>query len=77
VLPVKLPLVAAVTAGAGAMVGSTGTGEPGPTVPTMGKTPIVGTAGAEPTPRLPISVESSGIPGRGRPPGVTGNVDAA
>jgi hypothetical protein len=76
VLPVKLPLVAAVTAGAGAMVGSAGTDELGPTVPTMGRTPIVGTAGAELTPRLPISVESIGIPGRGRPPGVMGNVDA-
>jgi hypothetical protein len=76
VLPVKLPLVAAATAGAGAMVGSVGTDELGPTVPTMGNTPVVGTAGAEPTPRLLISVESNGIPGRGRPPGVMGNVGA-
>jgi hypothetical protein len=75
VLPEKFPLVAAGATGAGAMVGSTGTDELGPTVPTTGRTPIVGTAGAELTPRLPISVESNGIPVRAAPPGVMGNVD--
>jgi hypothetical protein len=75
VFPEMFPLVAAVTMGAGAMVGIVGTNELGPTVPTTGKTPIVGTAGAEPTPRLLISVEPNGIPVRAAPPGVVGNVD--
>ena len=43
-----------------------------PTLLVVGKTPIVGTAAAELTPRLPISVESSGIPVRAPPPGVVG-----
>jgi hypothetical protein len=59
------------------MLGIVGTDELGPTVPTMGRTPIVGTAGAEPIPRLLISVESNGIPVRAAPPGVVGNVDVA
>jgi hypothetical protein len=41
----------------------------------MGNTPVVGTAGAEPTPRLLISIEPNGIPVRAPPPGVVGNVD--
>ena len=45
-----------------------------PAIPTMGSTPIVGTAAAELTPRLPISVEPRGIPGRATPPGVIGDV---
>jgi hypothetical protein len=77
VFPEMFPLVAAVTMGGGATVGIVGTNELGPTVPTMGKTPVVGTAGAELTPRLLISVESNGIPVRAAPPGVMGNVDAA
>jgi hypothetical protein len=36
---------------------------------TMGNTPIMGTAGAELTPRLPISVEPKGSPVRATPPG--------
>jgi len=53
-------------------VGVVGTG---PTVPTVGNTPMVGTAAAELTPRLPISVDPSGIPVRAPPPGVVGDVD--
>jgi hypothetical protein len=41
----------------------------------VGKTLIVGTAAAELTPRLPISVEPNGIPVRAMPPGVVGDVD--
>ncbi|HEU0084096.1 MAG TPA: hypothetical protein VFQ87_14615 [Bradyrhizobium sp.] len=41
----------------------------------MGGTVSVGTAAAELTPRLPISVEPNGIPVRAAPPGVTGDVD--
>jgi len=44
-------------------------------VPTVGNTPIVGTAAAELTPRLPISVDPIGIPVRAPPPGVVGEVD--
>src|SRR5712664_3931778 len=75
VFPEMFPPVAAVTMGAGATVGIVGTNELGPTVPTMGNTPVVGTAGAEPTPRLLISIEPNGIPVRAKPPGVVGNVD--
>jgi hypothetical protein len=46
-----------------------------PTLLVVGKTPIVGTVAAELTPRLPISVEPSGIPVRATPPGVVGDVD--
>ena len=42
--------------------------------PTVGPTPIVGTAAAELTPRLPISVDPKGMPVRGMPPGVVGDV---
>ena len=59
----------------GETVGIVGTNELGPTVPTMGNTPVVGTAGAELTPRLPISIEPTGIPVRAPPPGVVGMVD--
>jgi hypothetical protein len=76
VFPEMFPPVAAVTMGAGATVGIVGTNELGPTVPTMGSTPVVGTAGAELTPRLLISMEPNGIPVRAKPPGVVGNVDA-
>ena len=41
----------------------------------MGNTPIVGTAGAELTPRLLISIEPNGIPVRATPPGAVGDVD--
>jgi len=46
-----------------------------PTVPTVGNTLIIGTAAAELTPRLPISVDPNGIPVRAPPPGVVGDVD--
>src|SRR6266403_618921 len=59
----------------GETVGIVGSNELGPTVPTMGNTPVVGTAGAELTPRLPISIEPKGIPVRAPPPGVVGIVD--
>ncbi|MDB5581069.1 MAG: hypothetical protein JWR80_6245 [Bradyrhizobium sp.] len=75
VFPEMFPPVTAVTMGGGATVGIVGTNELGPTVPTMGKTPVVGIAGAEPTPRLLISMEPNGIPVRAKPPGVVGNVD--
>ena len=55
-----------------AMVGIVGTG---PTVPTVGDTLIDGTAAAELTPRLPISIDPNGIPVRATPPGVVGDVD--
>jgi hypothetical protein len=65
----------AVLAVAGKRVGIVGANERGPTVPEMGNTPVVGTAGAELTPRLLISIEPNGIPVRAKPPGVVGNVD--
>jgi hypothetical protein len=49
----------------------------GPTKPTLGDTPSVGTAAAELTPRLPISTDPNGIPVRATPPGVVGVEDAA
>jgi hypothetical protein len=62
---------------AGKTVGIVGSNELGPTVPTTGNTPVVGTAGAELTPRLPISIEPNGIPVRATPPGVVGADDVA
>src|SRR3984893_14650967 len=44
-------------------------------IPTVGNTLIVGTAAAELTPRLPISIDPNGIPVRAPPPGVVGDVD--
>jgi hypothetical protein len=44
-------------------------------VPTVGNTLIVGTAAAELTPRLLISIEPNGIPVRALPPDVVGDVD--
>jgi hypothetical protein len=41
----------------------------------MGDTVVVGTADAGLTPRLPISIEPSGIPVRAPPPDVVGDVD--
>src|ERR1700716_3381535 len=75
--PPTPPVVAQVVvlAVAGETVGIVGSSGLGPTVPTMGNTPTVGTAGAELIPRLLISVESNGIPVRAKPPGVVGNVD--
>src|SRR5712672_374002 len=54
------------------MVGTTAIG---PTKPTLGDTLRVGTAAAELTPRLPISVDPIGIPVRAPPPDVVGDVD--
>jgi hypothetical protein len=80
VLPEKFPPPLLVVMGAdanaaAAIAGTVGADKFGPTVPTTGKTPVIGTAGAEPTPRLLISVEPIGIPVRAKPPGVIGNVD--
>jgi hypothetical protein len=62
--------------GGGATMGIVGiNGVELPTVPTVGNTLIVGTAAAELTPRLPISVDPIGIPVRAPPPGVVGDVD--
>jgi hypothetical protein len=46
----------------------------GATVLMVGPTVMVGTIAAELTPRLPISVEPMGMPVRGTPPGVVGDV---
>jgi hypothetical protein len=46
-----------------------------PTRLVVGNTLIVGTATAGLRPRLPISVEPSGIPVRAAPPGAVGEVD--
>ena len=60
----------------GVTVGTGGTASAGfPAIPTIGATVIVGTAGAELTPRLPISVEPSGSPVRATPPGAVGDID--
>ena len=80
VFPEKFPLAAFAMGGgaivsAGAVVGIVDANEGAPTLPTMGSTPVIGTAGAELTPRLLISVESNGIPVRAKPPGVVGAVD--
>jgi hypothetical protein len=62
--------------GADATVGIVGTnGVKLPTVPTVGNTLMVGTAAAELTPRLPISVDPNGIPVRATPPGAVAAVD--
>src|SRR6266481_9418967 len=74
-LPTPPVAVHAVLVVGGETVGTAGGNELGPTVPTMGNTPVVGTAGAELTPRLPISIEPKGIPVRAPPPGVVGIVD--
>jgi hypothetical protein len=54
-------------------VGAVGSGA---IAPTVGETLTIGTAAAELTPRLPISVDASGIPVRATPPGVIGDVGA-
>jgi hypothetical protein len=59
-----------VTVGTG---GTTGAGFPA--IPIVGAMVIVGTAGAELTPRLLISVEPNGSPVRATPPGAVGDVD--
>jgi len=63
-LPTPPVAVHAVLVVGGETVGTVGGNELGPTVPTTGNTPVVGIAGAELTPRLPISIEPNGIPVR-------------
>src|ERR1700724_3930020 len=60
------------TMGGDVTLGIVGTG---PTVPTVGDTLNVGTAAAELTPRLPISMDPNEIPVRAPPPGVVGDVE--
>jgi hypothetical protein len=74
-LPTPPVAVHAVLVVGGETVGTVGGNGLGPTVPTTGNTPVVGTAGAELTPRLLISIEPNGIPVRATPPGVVGDVD--
>jgi hypothetical protein len=73
--PAEFVMGADAVTGADAIVDIVDANEGGPTLPTMGNTPVIGTAGAELTPRLLISVESNGIPVRAKPPGVVGAVD--
>jgi hypothetical protein len=74
----EVPVAPVVIPGAAVVAGDETVGIVGTTgakiVPTVGDTLSVGTAGAELTPRLPISVDPSGIPVRAPPPGATGDV---
>ena len=75
---VDAPKEAHPTVGAGAMDGAVtaGTvGTVGATLPATSGTAGVGMSAAELTPRLLISVEPKGIPVRGLPPGVVGDVE--
>jgi hypothetical protein len=74
-LPKLVPAARAETGAGGARVGVVGTSVLGPTVPVMGNALGSGTAGAELTPRLPISTDPNGIPVRAAPPGAMGAVD--
>jgi hypothetical protein len=75
VLPMVVFAVVAGAADGDEMRGIVGTtGADITTLPTVGDTPSVGTAAAELTPRLPISVDPIGIPVRAPPPGVVGEV---
>jgi hypothetical protein len=65
-------VVAGEAAAGGVTVGTVGTTA---AEPKLGDTLSVGTAAAELTPRLPISVDPIGIPVRATPPGVVGDVD--
>jgi hypothetical protein len=71
----KALVVADEAAAEGVIVGMVGATAIGPTKPTLGVTLNVGTAAAELTPRLPISVDPIGIPVRAPPPDVVGDVD--
>jgi hypothetical protein len=66
-------VLAAIVDGTVGIVGANGLGTTAPL--TMGNTLGVGTAGAELTPRLLISIEPNGIPVRAAPPAVAGDVD--
>jgi hypothetical protein len=76
VIPV-VPMVPVVRPGMVLVVGDETVGIVGTNgaAPTKGVTLIVGTAAAELTPRLLISMEPNGIPVRAAPPGVVGDVD--
>src|ERR1700757_2979725 len=69
-----LPVVVGERAGGDAKAGIVGAAE-SPSELVAGSTLIVGTAAAELTPRLPISVDPSGIPVRATPPGVVDDVE--
>jgi hypothetical protein len=71
-----IPVVGSVAAGTVVVfgVGSVTAGAVGNVEAMVGVTVMVGTAAAELTPRLPISVEPIGMPVRGTPPGVVGDV---
>jgi hypothetical protein len=58
--------------GGSVMTGNVGIG--GATTPGVRVTGMVGTGAAALTPRLPISIEPRGMPVRGAPPGVVGEV---
>ena len=81
VIPETLPGIAvvAVKVGSGAVTtgaaGIAGGATPGPAMLANGDKLGVGIVAQEPTPRLAISQEASGIPVRGLPPGVVGAVD--
>jgi hypothetical protein len=76
VIPETLPgiVVVAVKVGSDA-AGMAGGATPGPAMLANGDKLGVGIVAQEPTPRLAISQEASGIPVRGLPPGVVGAVD--
>jgi hypothetical protein len=69
-----LPVVVDEAAGPDATIGIVGAAEI-PSEFVVGSTLNAGTAAAELTPRFPISVDPSGIPVRGAPPTVVGDVD--
>ncbi|MEH2487630.1 hypothetical protein V1280_003569 [Bradyrhizobium sp. AZCC 2230] len=60
---------------AGAVVGAVTVGTVGTMLPVTSGTAAVGSSAAELTPRLPISVESRGMPILGLPPSVVGAVE--
>ena len=71
-----IPVMGSVAAGTVVVfgAGSVTAGTVGIVEAMVGVTVMVGTAAAELTPRLPISVEPIGMPVRGTPPGVVGDV---
>ena len=76
-IPVMVSVAAGtlVVFGAGSVTAGT-VGIVGAMVLMVGVTVMIGAAAAELTPRLPISVEPIGMPVRGTPPGVVGDVGA-
>jgi len=71
-IPATVPLAAGTVVVFGAASVTAGT--VGIVAATVGVTVMIGTAAAELIPRLPISVEPIGMPVRGTPPGVVGDV---